>query len=85
MHVQGLLWVGSLDCVAWGVPAGELAAADTHASVTLESSFGNSHSGPWKNTPVNTQFGVFRAPGRGFPGGSGNQNLPTMQEIGVNP
>ena len=39
MHVQGLLWVGSFDSVAWGVPAGELAAGDTHTSVTLESSY----------------------------------------------
>ena len=54
MHVQGLLWVGSFDSVGWGVPTGELAAGDTHTSVTLEASFGNSHSGPWRDTPINT-------------------------------
>ena len=26
---------------------------------------------------------LFKAPGRDFPGGSDNQNLPTMQELGV--
>ena len=26
---------------------------------------------------------LFKAPGRDFPGGSDNQNLPTMQDLGV--
>ena len=54
MQVQGLESVGSFDSKDWFVHAGDLAAGDTHTIVTLESSFGNSHSGPWRDTPVNT-------------------------------
>ena len=79
--VGGKLWQCGLGCPCWRASCWGHSHLCDSGVLLLEILI----QAPGGTLPSILNLVFFRAPGRDFPGGSDNQNLPTMQETGVQP